>query len=77
MEAVEINGTVSIGGMQVRPGDLITADETGVCVIPQAYIQTVLDRCLSGEAAESTVISLLESGAEISEILAVLSADKW
>ena len=77
VEAVEINGTVSIGGVQVRPGDLITADETGVCVIPQAHIQAVLDRCLSGEAAESAVISLLESGAEISVILAVLSADKW
>jgi len=77
LEAVEINGTVRLGGVQVNPGDLITADETGVCVIPTPYIQAVLDRCLRGEAAESEVIALLQRGAEISEVLAVLSPDRW
>jgi regulator of RNase E activity RraA len=77
LEAVEINGTVRIGNVQVRPGDLVAADETGVCVIPRSHIQLVLERCLSGEAAEAQVIALLEKGAAMSQVLAVLSADKW
>ena len=31
LQTVEINGTVKIGGVRVEPGDLVVADDTGVC----------------------------------------------
>lgn len=77
LEAIEINGTVRIGDMTVRPGDLVVADDTGVCVVPQDNIAEVLERCQAGEAAESTVIRLLAEGRSAEEIVAVLPADRW
>lgn len=77
LEAVEINGTVQIAGVQVRPSDLVVADDTGVCVVPVELIGTVLARCQESEAAESVVTSMLEEGREIAEILAVLPAERW
>lgn len=34
IEAVAINMPVAVGGVQVRPGDVAVADESGVCFIP-------------------------------------------
>ncbi|MBI2165214.1 MAG: RraA family protein [Chloroflexi bacterium] len=42
MEAVEINGVVDAGGVQVRPGDLIVADGNGIAVIPAGMAADVL-----------------------------------
>jgi len=42
LETVEINGTISCAGVQVKPGDLIVADNSGVTVIPPHLIQEVL-----------------------------------
>lgn len=77
LEAVEINGSVSLTGVQVQPGDLVVGDDTGICIVPQQFIDQVLERCLSGEAAESAVIAMLKEGRDVSEIVALLPADKW
>nr|MCW2727351.1 Methyltransferase [Aeromicrobium sp.] len=77
LEAVEINGTVTIGDVQVRPGDLIVGDDTGVCVVPHAVIDDVLERCLAGEQAESTVLTMLRDGRPVSDIVATLPAELW
>jgi regulator of RNase E activity RraA len=34
VHTVELNGAVMIAGIGVNPGDLVVADETGVCFIP-------------------------------------------
>ena len=38
VETIEINGTVSCGGVQVSPGDLIVADDQGIAVVPLALV---------------------------------------
>jgi len=38
----EVNGTVSVAGLAVRPGDLVVADETGTCFVPHHLIAKVL-----------------------------------
>ena len=43
LETVEINGSVQIGEIRVEPGDLVVADDTGVCFIPRARILEVLE----------------------------------
>jgi regulator of RNase E activity RraA len=42
IETVGINVPVAICGIPVRPGDLVVADEVGVCFVPQARAADVL-----------------------------------
>jgi regulator of RNase E activity RraA len=42
LEAVAVNGTISCAGVQVQPGDLVVADDSGVCFVPYAIIDEVL-----------------------------------
>src|SRR6516162_523184 len=35
LETVEINGAIEIASVRVEPGDLVVADDTGVCFIPR------------------------------------------
>jgi 4-hydroxy-4-methyl-2-oxoglutarate aldolase len=37
LETVEINGSVQIGGVPVEPGDLVIADDSGVCFVPRPH----------------------------------------
>jgi 4-hydroxy-4-methyl-2-oxoglutarate aldolase len=41
-DAYEINGPIVCARIQVYPGDLVAADETGVVIIPSALIEEVL-----------------------------------
>jgi 4-hydroxy-4-methyl-2-oxoglutarate aldolase len=50
IEAQSINSAVSVGGVQVVPGDLVVADETGVCFVPYEAIERVIPRVI--EVAE-------------------------
>lgn len=42
VQAVEINGPVVICGVAVNPGDLVVADDTGVCFVPRDRAEEVL-----------------------------------
>jgi 4-hydroxy-4-methyl-2-oxoglutarate aldolase len=42
VKSVEINGPVTICGVEVNPGDLVVADDTGVCFVPFQRINEVL-----------------------------------
>ena len=75
--AMEINGGVSLAGVPVYPGDLIVADDTGVCVVPQDHIGLVLAQCLAADDAESTVLRMLRAGADVADVVAVLPAHRW
>lgn len=48
----EVNGPVKICGVSVYAGDLVIADETGVCFVPRQYIEEVLTRCEAIGATE-------------------------
>ncbi len=41
-QAYEINGPVVLAGIQVNPGDLVAADESGVVIVPSSLIEEVL-----------------------------------
>lgn len=40
----EINGAIHCGGLQVEPGDLVVGGADGVTVVPQKYIDVVLEK---------------------------------
>jgi 4-hydroxy-4-methyl-2-oxoglutarate aldolase len=77
MEPVEINGTVEVAGVKVCPGDLIVADDTGVCIVPLASVDDVLRLCLEGEEAERELIEAIDRGLSTPEIVRILRPERW
>jgi regulator of RNase E activity RraA len=65
----EINVPVTIAGIKVHPGDLVVADETGVCFVPQDLIAEVLKRCEAADKKEEAWVSGLDKGMSIPELV--------
>jgi len=59
---------VAICGIVVNPGDLVLADETGVCFIPHARAAEVLQRAQRNATAEKLREEKIVSGAPVSEL---------
>ena len=57
-----IHQPVRVGGMEVRPGDLLHADANGVCGIPLAIASEVAHAAAEFVAAESCVMEFAASG---------------
>jgi 4-hydroxy-4-methyl-2-oxoglutarate aldolase len=53
---------VVCGGAAVHPGDVIVADDDGVCVVPRRNAAEVLQRSTEREAKEATVRKRLQAG---------------
>jgi regulator of RNase E activity RraA len=68
MQAVEINGPVAVYDTLVEPGDLIVADDSGVCVIPAEKVEYVLEKCKSIIKEEEVMRELIDKEVPISEI---------
>jgi 4-hydroxy-4-methyl-2-oxoglutarate aldolase len=65
LETVEINGEIDIGGVRVNPGDLVIADDTGICFIPRAEIMRVLEICEKKKQAEDTRMDAIAQGVPV------------
>jgi 4-hydroxy-4-methyl-2-oxoglutarate aldolase len=57
-----IHQTVRVGGMEVRPGDLLHADANGVCEIPLAIASAVAQASKEFVDAEAVVLEFTRSG---------------
>lgn len=68
LETVLINGRVEIAGIQVRPGDLVVADEGGVCFVPHSYIERVLERARQITDGEDLRYQDIEAGVSVVEL---------
>jgi 4-hydroxy-4-methyl-2-oxoglutarate aldolase len=68
LETVEINGTVMMGEVRVASGDLVVADDTGVCFIPREYIMPVLELCEKKARAEEIRCNAIETGTAVPDI---------
>jgi 4-hydroxy-4-methyl-2-oxoglutarate aldolase len=55
---------VQLGGVKVRPGDLIMADDNGVLVIPIERVKEVLEFAQQVKATEERVIAAVRSGVD-------------
>jgi len=69
VETVAVNKPVTICGITVDPGDLVLADETGVCFIPRERAAEVLQRAQRNAAAEKLREEKIASGVPISELM--------
>ncbi len=68
IQTVEINGDVEIAGVRVSPGDIVVADETGVCFIPIARAQEVLDKALRKANAEAVKCEAIDAGTAVADL---------
>jgi 4-hydroxy-4-methyl-2-oxoglutarate aldolase len=62
LRIVDIDEPVVLGGVEIRPGDLVMADDDGVVVIPRRHEEAVLGLARERAARESTVLAELLNG---------------
>jgi len=61
------NVTVSIGKRQVKPGDILVGDDSGVVVVPRERAEEVLNLAREIEEAENRIEEALRQGLSIKE----------
>ena len=61
-------GTVQIGHVKVSPGDLVIADDTGVCFIPRERIMEVLEAAEEKAKAEDVRCKAIDGGIQVPDI---------
>lgn len=69
IETLAINGPVRIAGIEVRAGDLVVADECGVCFVPCSRAAEVLAVAQRLAASERSRLEKLASGIGLAEFL--------
>jgi RraA family protein len=58
----EINGTIAVGGMVVRPGDIIVGDADGVVAVPLEHAEEVLTLARTQLAKETAMLKAIAAG---------------
>ena len=69
VQTIAINKPVAICGITVNPGDLVLADETGVCFIPRQRAAEVLQRAQRNVVAEQAREAKIASGVPVAELV--------
>lgn len=69
MEPIEVNVSISCGGVLVNPGDIVLADEIGVVVVPQEEAREVLARAQTQAAQEEDTRRRIKEGKTVEELL--------
>ena len=64
MEA-ETNGMINFAGVQVRPGDIILGDSSGVVVVPAERMDEVLEKAEELWQKEEDMVAQIRQGADI------------
>lgn len=68
IETVEINGDVEIFGIRVRCGDLVVADDTGVCFVPIERAAEVLEASRKKAEGERERCAHIDSGVPVADL---------
>lgn len=69
LETVEVNGAIEVCGIPCRPGDLVCADGAGVCIVPRAMVEAVLDLCERYERGDSARQADIDAGVPIPDLV--------
>jgi 3-hexulose-6-phosphate synthase/6-phospho-3-hexuloisomerase len=69
LEPLEVNVPITCGGVLVRPGDIVLADEIGVVVIPRKEAEEVLARARELAENEERTRARIREGKTVEELL--------
>jgi regulator of RNase E activity RraA len=69
MQTVEVNGAVQIAGIQVRPGDLVCADEAGVAFVPREQAAAVLEIARKIDDADTRRKTDIDGGTSVAALV--------
>jgi 4-hydroxy-4-methyl-2-oxoglutarate aldolase len=69
MQTVEVNGAVQICGVQVRPGDVVCADEAGIAFVPRERAVEVLEAARKIDAGDTKRKKDIDSGAGVADLM--------
>lgn len=68
IQTVEINGDIQIAGIRVSAGDIVVADETGVCFIPISRAPEVLEKAMHKARLETVKCEAIDSGTAVADL---------
>jgi regulator of RNase E activity RraA len=68
VDGIAINGEISLGSVAVRPGDIVVADDDGVCIVPLHRAEELFARVTARVAADTARDARIRSGASIHEL---------
>ena len=68
IETIEINSEIVVAGIRVAPGDIVLADDTGVCFIPRARAAEVLELARQKSAAEEAKCAAIDRGVPVADL---------
>ncbi|MFZ7101220.1 MAG: RraA family protein [Peptococcaceae bacterium] len=74
---IEINGPIACGGVSVNPGDLVVADDNGVCFIPYDQVEAVLERLLQDAKREEVLVDAIAQGKSYESLKDILPPEEW
>ena len=72
----EINTEITCSGQEVRPGDWIVADESGVVVVPRERAYEVARRAMEVKKTEERIREEIRRGRTLSEVTELLKWEK-
>jgi len=75
LETVGINIPVVIGGIQIKPGDLIVGDDTGIVVIPVNKAEEVLKVAQKIQKVEEKIVKHIQEGIDYKECRKLAEAE--
>jgi 4-hydroxy-4-methyl-2-oxoglutarate aldolase len=69
MQTVEVNGKVQVCGVQVSPGDLVCADEAGVCFVPREQAVALLELARKIDGGDTKRKKDIDAGVPVAELM--------
>ncbi|SNT53384.1 RraA family protein [Rhodococcoides kyotonense] len=64
---------VTVAGVFVDPGDIVVADDDGICVVPQTLLGAVTDLCLEGDRVERSLLATIAASTSTTDLRRRLS----
>lgn len=65
----EFCGDIVCGGVAVRPGDAVLADENGVLILPRQHVRAAAQRAIDFQTREQTTLARLQGGEKFPDIV--------
>lgn len=70
------NQMIQFGGVQVRPGDIVIGDRSGIVIVPKEHVDAVLDKAEQLWRREEEMIAEIRAGKDILAVDATYNYNK-